>query len=76
MLFDVERMTLLIVGDVNISRRTFLEGKLINFGCSLVLSPIPRVSHEGLRGIILGDNPAKHCFVLRDLGISSGLFLC
>ena len=75
MLFDVEGMTLLIVGDVNISRRIFLVGKL-NFGCWLVLSPIPTVSHKGLGGIILGDNPAGHCFVLRDLGISSELFLC
>ena len=40
------------------------------FGCWVGFSPISRVSHECLGeqwGIILGDNPAGHCFVLRNL---------
>ena len=39
-------------------------------GCWVGLSSISRVSHECLRGqlgIILGDNPAGHCSVLKNL---------
>ena len=40
------------------------------FGCWVGFAPIFRISHECLGvqwGIILGANPAEHCFVLRDL---------
>ena len=40
------------------------------FGCWVGFAPIFRVYHKcfGAQwGIILGDNPAGHCFVLRDL---------
>ena len=69
MLFDVEEgMTLLMVGDKNISRRIFLDGEISKFlVVGWVFSPIPRFSHKCLGGIILGDNPAGHCFALRDL---------
>ena len=39
-------------------------------GCWVGFTPIFRISHECLGvqwGIILGANPAEHCFVLRDL---------
>ena len=55
MLFDVEGMNLFIVGNVNISRRIFLVGKLVNFWLLAGILP----------GIVLGDIPAGHCFVFK-----------
>ena len=61
-------MTPLVAEDVNSLRRIFLVWKLSKFlAVGLVFFPIPWGFPWKFRGIILGDNPVGHFFVVRNL---------